>query len=157
MRTSLRSLFTLLLLTGLTALGAQIALAGDAEPEPLRVVIEPVGNQMLFEQDELTAEAGQEITLVFKNTATSPAMEHNVVVLNDNDDATINRVGQAALTAGDNEYVPEDDAVIAATALAKPGETVEVTFTAPSEPGQYAYVCTFPGHYVMMRGTLTVQ
>lgn len=157
MRTILRSLFTLLLLTGLTALGAQTALAGDTEPEPLRVVIEPVGNQMLFEQDEFTAEAGQEITIVFKNTATSPAMEHNVLVLSDNDDATINRVGQAALTAGDNEYVPDDDAVIAATTLAKPGETVEVTFTAPSEPGQYAYVCTFPGHYVMMRGTLTVQ
>jgi azurin len=156
MRT-LRALFTLLLLTGLTVFCAQAALAGDAEPEPLRIVIEPVGNQMLFEQDELTAEAGQEITIVFKNTATSPAMEHNVIVLNDNSDATINRVGQAALSAADNEFIPEDDAVIAATPLAKPGETVEVTFTAPSEPGEYAYVCTFPGHYVMMRGTLTVQ
>lgn len=159
MRTILRSFFALLLLTGLIALGAQATYANDAstDTEPLRVVIEPVGNQMLFEQDELTAQAGQQVNIVFKNTATSPAMEHNVIVLNDNDDATINRVGQAALTANDSEYVPEDDAIIAATALAKPGETVEVTFTAPSEPGQYAYVCTFPGHYVMMRGTLTVQ
>jgi len=156
MRT-LRALFTLLLLTSLTALGAQAAVPGDAEPEPLRVTIEPVGNQMLFEQDELTAAPGQEVTIVFKNTATSPAMEHNVIVLNDNSDATINRVGQAALTAADNEFVPEDDAIIAATPLAKPGETVEVTFTAPSEPGEYAYVCTFPGHYVMMRGALTVK
>ncbi|PEN14981.1 hypothetical protein CRI94_01420 [Longibacter salinarum] len=157
MRTILRSLFVLFLLAGLTALGAQTTLAYDTDPEPIRVVIEPDGNQMLFAQDEFTAKAGQEITLVFKNTATSPAMVHNVVILNDNDDATINRVGQAALTASDNEYVPEDDAIIGATALAKPGETVEVTFTAPSEPGKYSYVCTFPGHYSMMRGTLTIQ
>jgi azurin len=157
MRTILRSLFTLLLLTGLTAFGAQAALAGDAEPEPLRVVIEPVGNQLLFEQDELSVEAGQQVTIVFKNTATSPAMEHNVIVLNDNSDATINRVGQAALSAAANEYIPEDDAVLAATPLAKPGETVEVTFTAPSEPGQYSYICTFPGHYAMMRGVMTVK
>lgn len=157
MRTILRSLFTLLLLTGLAAFGAQAALAGDAEPEPLRVVIEPVGNQLLFEQDELSVEAGQQVTIVFKNTATSPAMEHNVIVLNDNSDATINRVGQAALSAAANEYIPEDDAVLAATPLAKPGDTVEVTFTAPSEPGQYSYICTFPGHYAMMRGTMTVK
>ena len=156
MRT-LRSLFTLLLLTGLTALGAQATFAGDAEPEPIRVVVEPVGNQLLFAQDELTAQAGQQVTIVFKNTATSPAMEHNVVLLNANDEATINRVGQAALSAGDNAYVPEDDAILAASPLAKPGETVEFTFTAPSEPGQYKYICTFPGHYAMMRGTLTVK
>lgn len=157
MHTILRSFLTLLLLTGLIAVGAQPTLASDTEPEPLHVVIEPQGNQMLFAQDELTVEASQQVTLVFENTATSPAMEHNIVVLNTDDGTAVNRVGQAALTAADNEYVPEDDAIIAATPLAKPGETVEVTFTAPSEPGAYAYVCTFPGHYAMMRGTMTVK
>lgn len=121
------------------------------------VTIQPVGNQMKYEQTEFTVPAGEEITLTFENTATSPAMQHNVVILNSNDDADVQRVGMAALTAGaGNEYIPEDDAIYAHTALSQPGETVEVTFTTPSEPGTYRYICTFPGHYALMQGTMTV-
>jgi azurin len=143
-----------LLVIGLTGCGG-----AEAEPDSAAVssiTITPVGNQMEFEQTEFTVTAGTEITLTFDNTATSPAMEHNVILLNDNADATINRVGQAAMAAASNAYVPEDDAVLAATDLAKPGETVTLTFTAPSEPGEYAYICTFPGHYAMMQGVMRV-
>jgi azurin len=38
-----------------------------------------------------------------------------------------------------------------------PGEEEIVSFTAPKEKGAYEYVCTFPGHVAMMRGTMTVQ
>ena len=120
------------------------------------LTIQPVGNQMKYEQTEFTVPAGEEITVTFENTATSPAMEHNVVVLTSNEDAVVDRVGQAAMGAGDSEYVPDDEAVLAATDMAAPGETVSVTFTAPSEPGTYRYICTFPGHYTVMQGTMTV-
>lgn len=121
------------------------------------IVIQPVGDEMRFEQTEFSVEAGQEVTIVFENTATSPAMQHNVVVLTSDDDADVNRVGQEALAAGEaNEYIPDDDAVLAYTPLAQPGETVRVTFTAPSEPGSYRYICTFPGHYMVMQGTMNV-
>ena len=82
-------------------------------------------------------------------------MVHNVVFVTDK--GAINRVGQAALSASDNEYIPDDDAIFAYTPLAQPGQTVEVTFTAPEEPGDYPYICTFPGHYSMMQGTMTVE
>lgn len=148
---------SLLLMLGL-GLAPQPTLATTADAnDPARIVIEPKGNEMLFEQTEITVEAGQEIILVFDNTASSPAMVHNVVFLNTDDKSAINRVGQAALSAADNEYVPNDEAVLAATPLAKPGETVEVTFTAPDAPGKYLYICTFPGHYAMMQGTMIVQ
>ena len=52
--------------------------------------------------------------------------------------------------------MPDDDAVLAATDMSEPGETVSVTITAPSEPGDYRYICTFPGHYTVMQGTMTV-
>jgi len=120
------------------------------------VTIQPVGNQMKYEQTEFTVPAGEEITITFENTATSPAMEHNVVVLTSDDDTVVNRVGQAAMGAADNEYVPDDEAVLAATDMSAPGETVSVAFTAPSEPGAYRYICTFPGHYTVMQGTMTV-
>lgn len=122
------------------------------------IVIQPVGNEMRYAETSFSVEAGQEVTIVFENVATSPAMQHNVVILNSNDDAVVNRVGQAGIEAGEaNEYVPEDEAIIAHTPLAQPGETVEVTFTAPSEPGEYRYICTFPGHYMVMQGTMTVN
>jgi azurin len=122
------------------------------------VTVEPEGNQLLFADTEFTVAPGQEVTIVFNNTATSAAMQHNVVVLDTMDDSVINRVGQAAIQAGpDKEYVPDDPSVLAYTPIAKPGETVEVTFTAPEEPGKYRYLCTFPGHYVTMQGTMIVE
>lgn len=132
---------------------ANDAASGNAVTE---VTIQPVGNQMEYEQTEFTVPAGEEITITFENTATSPAMEHNVVVLTSDDDAVVNRVGQAAMNAADSEYVPDDESILAATDMAAPGETVSVTFTAPSEPGTYRYICTFPGHYTIMQGTMTV-
>lgn len=119
------------------------------------VTIRPVGNEMRYETTEFTVQAGQEVRIVFENTATSDAMHHNVIVL-DSEDA-INRVGNAALEAGPSaDYVPEDEAIIAHTAMAAPGETVEVTFTAPDTPGDYPYICTYPGHFMVMQGTMTV-
>lgn len=138
--------------------GGSDAGSGGGGASSDEIVLHPVGNEMRFEETSFTVEAGQEVTLVFENTATTPAMQHNVVILNTNDDTVVNRVGQAALQAGpDAEYIPDDPAILAHTPLSQPGETVEVTFTAPSEPGQYRYICTFPGHYVLMQGTMTVQ
>ena len=120
------------------------------------VTITPVGNKMEFEDTEFTVPAGEEITLTFKNTATSAAMKHNVVLLTTTKASVVKRVGETGMQAAGNEYVPDDDAVLAHTALADPGETVSVTFTAPSEPGSHQYICTFPGHYASMQGTMTV-
>jgi azurin len=48
--------------------------------------------------------------------------------------------------------------VIAKTALAGPGETVDVVFAAPAKPGRYPFLCTFAGHYQAgMKGTLIVK
>jgi azurin len=122
------------------------------------VTIQPRGNEMKYRQTEFTVEPGQTIQIVFENTATSPSMQHNVVVLNSTDDAVFERVGEAGMRAGSsNEYVPEDDAIIAATDMAAPGETVSVTFTVPEETGDYGYVCTFPGHWATMQGTMKVR
>jgi len=130
--------------------------AVDFDGPAFEMTMTPVGNQMLFEQTEFTVQPGQTVRITFENTATTPAMTHNVVFLRTRDD--IDPVGQAALTAADNEYIPasEMNRILAYTPLAEPGETVTVEFTAPSTPGDYPYICTFPGHYMMMQGTMTV-
>lgn len=157
MFTRLSSLLLSLSLLTFVLVGCGGAEANSESAAVSSITITPVGNQMTFEQTEFTVAAGSEITLTFDNTATSPVMAHNVVLLADEAGRTINRVGQAATAAASNAYVPDDEAILAATDLAQPGETVTMTFTAPNEPGTYAYICTFPGHYNMMQGTMIVK
>jgi azurin len=57
--------------------------------------------------------------------------------------------------APDAGYVVPSPDVLAYTPLARKGETTELTFTTPSA-GKYPYICTVPGHYVLMKGVLTV-
>lgn len=153
-RASLPRLLVVLLLVG--GLAIPVGGAAWAVPSPPETItLTPEGNQMKFTETEFTVQPGQTVTIVFENTASSPAMQHNVVVLNSADEETTKRVGQAALNAPN--YVPDDPAVIAATDVAKPGETTEVTFTVPETPGEYTYVCTYPGHYVTMQGTMIVE
>jgi azurin len=62
--------------------------------------------------------------------------------------------------AGATAYIPAARAsdVLASTALAGGGETVEVTFKAPAAAGTYTFLCSFPGHFAVgMRGTLVVK
>ncbi|MEM1057336.1 MAG: plastocyanin/azurin family copper-binding protein [Bacteroidota bacterium] len=120
------------------------------------VTILPQGNEMRYQQTEFSVSAGEDVTIVFRNTATSPAMQHNVVVLNTDDDEVVNRIGVAAQAAAETDYIPDDPMILAHTAMSGPGETVEVTFTAPAAPGRYRYICTFPGHYTIMQGTMVV-
>ena len=125
--------------------------------ESVELMVRPAGEEMKYAVDTLTVAAGAEVTLVLENTATLPAMVHNVVVLTTNNDEDVNRVGMAAIAAGEaNGYLPEDEAIFAATPMAQPGETVRVTFTAPSEPGVHRFICTYPGHYALMQGVLVV-
>ena len=47
---------------------------------------------------------------------------------------------------------------IAHTKVLGPGEKEELVFKAPAEPGDYDYICSFPGHYLTgMKGLLTVK
>lgn len=144
--------FMLVLLT--LSFAPVLAPIASAPSAARRVVIRPVGNQMNFAVTTFRVRAGEQVRLVFENTATVDAMKHNVVILDDA--AAIDRVGIAAISAADQGYIPDDEAILFHTALAGPQETVEVTFTAPSEPGAYPYICTYPGHYVLMRGVMTV-
>ena len=157
-------LFVAVLAVALAACGGNGDDAADdtdpmdfSQQDEAEVTIQPVGDQMQFEQTEFTVRAGQSVTITMDNIATSPAMVHNVLVANTNDDDVVSRVANAALDAGeDADYIPDDDAVLASTAQAGPGEVTEVTFTAPDEPGEYTYICTYPGHYTAMVGTMVV-
>ena len=63
----------------------------------------------------------------------------------------------AAVQAGEKaEYVPKSDAILFYTKMAGPGEKTTVEFTAPA-PGKYPFICTFPGHFALMKGIMIVE
>jgi azurin len=132
------------------------AVSGAVDAAGVRTIrITPAGNEMRFRETAIAATAGETLRVVFENTATSPAMSHNVLFVADRE--SIHPVGRAAMGAADRDYIPDHPAVIASTPMAAPGETVEVTFTVPAEPGEYPYICTYPGHYLVMQGVLFVD
>ena len=119
-----------------------IGLTGCFGPKATTITIQPDGNKMAYSTTEFTVKAGESIRLVMDNTATIEVMKHNIVVLNDA--SKITEVGTQALTEAD--YIPDNPAIIAATPMADAGAQSEVTFTAPSTPGDYVFICTYPGH-----------
>jgi azurin len=88
-------------------------------------------------------------------------MAHNFVLLKgDLTQAQIDTFTAEAMMAGQTVYIPAARKawVLAHTpVMVGAGETTEVTFKAPTAPGKYVYLCSFPGHYAMgMKGVLTV-
>ncbi|RMI03655.1 MAG: hypothetical protein D6681_09550, partial [Calditrichaeota bacterium] len=119
------------------------AVAEDAKAKAQVVVLKPVGNELRYDKTEFTVKAGQKVKLVFDNVATIPALKHNVVILKP--DADVQAIGTAAISAGEaKQYIPENDGILFHTPLAAGGQKVEVEFVAPP-PGDYPYICTFPG------------
>jgi azurin len=119
-----------------------------------------VGQNGMVRLETISAEPGEQIRIRLTTESTLPAtaMAHNWLLLAMETD--VQAFANAATKARDNDYVPADmeDQIIAQTGLAAGGETVEVTFTAPEEPGDYDYICSFPGHFAAdMRGVLNVE
>jgi azurin len=125
-----------------------------------RTVELTAGDNMKFDVTSIAAKPGERLHVVLKSTGTAPkiAMAHNFVLLKA--DASPVEFNNAAMTARDTDFIPPamKDQVIAATGLAGPGETVEVSFAAPTKPGTYEFLCSFPGHFqVGMKGQLIVK
>lgn len=107
----------------------------------------------------ITASPGETLTVKLVNNSTFPAaaMSHNWLLLKQSADPKA--VDEAARSAKDNGYIPADkaDQIIAHTGLVAGGESDSVTFTVPTKPGKYTYLCTFPGHFAAgMKGILVV-
>ncbi len=113
-----------------------------------------------FSVTQVDAKPGEKLTVKLTNKTSLPpvAMSHNFVLLKKGADPSA--IANAGVEAKDNGYIPTAmmDKIIAHTGLVAGGETKSVTFNAPKDPGDYTYICTFPGHYAAgMKGTLTVK
>jgi azurin len=127
-----------------------------ADPNVEVIRMKTVREAMRFDRKEFTVTAGKQVEIVLENP---DAMQHNLVI---GKPKTMDVIGNAAdkmITAKDGaekNYVPSIPQIVAATALVNPDQTVRLRFTVPNTPGDYPYVCTFPGHWRLMNGVMRV-
>ncbi len=123
--------------------------------------IEVTGDDTIkFSVTEIRATPGERLSVTLVNTGSMPkfSMGHNWMLLAA--DVQIEPFLVAAAEAPTTDYVPASmqDTILASTRLLGPGERDTVTFAAPTAPGRYEFICSFPGHYqVGMRGVLIVE
>jgi azurin len=135
--------------------------AADAPAPPAIKTYElTAGDNMKYSLTEMTAAPGEQIRVTLTNVGTQSkeAMGHNWVLLKKGLDPVA--YANAALGAKFTDYQPPslDSQVIAHIPLLGARQTGEVTFTAPTEPGEYNYLCSFPAHLQSgMHGVLIVK
>jgi azurin len=141
-----------------TALLALFLFAPAAWAKTCAVTI--VGNdQMKFDQSTIKLAADcTEVSLTLKHAGKMAAtvMGHNWVLTKTADFQPVANAGLRAKI--EDSYLPKDDArVIAHTKVIGGGESTTIKFATSKleKGGAYTFFCSFPGHWAMMKGTLS--
>jgi azurin len=128
-----------------------------SEPRAIELV---ASDSMKFNLTEIRAKPGEKLAVTLTNLGTMPkfSMGHNWVLLAAG--VKVDAFANDASTAVKTDYVPAayKDRILASTKLLGPKQSDTVTFTAPTTPGRYPFLCSFPGHVqVGMKGELIVE
>jgi putative membrane-bound dehydrogenase-like protein len=115
-------------------------------------------DQMSFDKERLSVQAGKPVEFMFENTDIMP---HNFVIVTLGNMEKTGLAAEAAATqpgAAERQYVPimPPGTILLSSKLLQTRQTEQLKFTAPKEPGIYPYVCTYPGHWRRMYGALYV-
>jgi putative membrane-bound dehydrogenase-like protein len=138
----------------LKSFGIEKSTAVDPETQVIR--IKAVREEMKYNMTTFTVKGGKPVEIIFENP---DAMQHNLLI---GKPGSLEKIGNAAdqmitqQDAAQRHYVPSLPEVLFATPLINPDETFVLKFNAPETPGDYPYICTFPGHWRLMSGIMKV-
>ncbi|AYN69697.1 dehydrogenase [Euzebyella marina] len=136
--------------------GSAVNVALTADAVGTVINIGTVTNEMKFNVSEIVVEAGKQVTINFSNT---DFMQHNLVIVQKGEKEKVGAAADKLAVApngAEMNYVPEMSEVLYATAIVNPEESATLSFVAPTEPGEYPFICTFPGHWRIMQGVMKV-
>lgn len=137
-----------------TTLSGKSGIVSD-KPELTEIRIATVVEKMSYDVKELPLKAGKKIRLTLANPDHMP---HNLAVVNPGKaDEVAMAVAALGARAIEPTFVPQGPDVLASTKLIDGGKQDTIEFTAPAAPGDYPFVCTFPGHHLLMRGVFKVK
>lgn len=136
------------------------SLTQEAPVEPMEKEVSitiNAGDDMKYDLSEIKVKEGQTVKLTLNHTGklAKDAMGHNWALLAQG--TIISDFAAKAMQAKDTDYVPAGATeVIVHTKLIGGGQSDTIEFTAPAK-GVYEFICTFPGHSAMMKGTFYVE
>ena len=111
-------------------------------------------SEMKFNKKVIRVPSEKNITVALTNESTDATMPHNIVFIQK---GYANDVGQGGLSHKNNAYVnPNDENVIAHSGLTQIGETTYFSFKTP-KPGNYEFICSYPGHWGLMKGEFITE
>ena len=125
-------------------------------PDARMVRIESREN-LQFSTRILEATAGEILKLTFGNPDVVP---HNWALVKPGSLEKIGDLTNRLVNDPDaflRHYVPDSQDVICYTDIVEPKGEGSIYFRVPNEPGRYPYLCTFPGHWMVMNGELVVK
>ncbi|HRX82883.1 MAG TPA: plastocyanin/azurin family copper-binding protein, partial [Pirellulaceae bacterium] len=143
---------------------ADLAMALRSIPNPhqnkirdARVIKIETGSNLSYTTRSFRVRAGEAIELTLLNPDVVP---HNWALIKP---GTLQRVGSLANRlisdpeAVVRQYIPDSYDVLAYTDVVLPRDEFTIYFRAPEQPGRYPYLCTFPGHWLVMNGEMIVE
>ena len=141
--------------------------AAPAAPAPAasataaaEITIKPdLTNPLMYDTKTFTVKAGQQVKLTFNNTHPAVPQPHNWVLGKVGTKDKLLAAAMAVMTDPkglEKGYIPETPDVLQHTKLLQPNTSETITFVAPAA-GDYPYICTFPGHGIMMNGIMKVE
>jgi putative heme-binding domain-containing protein len=143
---------------------SDLAVIAHALPNPWKNTIPgsrsvgiEAGKNLTFATKTLKVKAGEKLRLTFTNPDVVP---HNWVLLKP---GTLEKVGTLANQiiaepdAAARQYIPKSDDVLVYTDIIQPLARGTIYFQAPRAKGRYPYLCTFPGHWMVMNGEMLVE
>lgn len=125
---------------------------------PQVVRIGTVHERIQYTVTEFKVKAGGPVKLVFDNPDATP---HNLLIVQPGSEdeiglAAIEMAKQPEALASMN-FTPKSDKILHATQMLKQGEEETLRFHAPEKAGRYPYICSFPGHFLVMKGVMIVE
>jgi azurin len=125
-------------------------------PRARSVTIE-AGKNLSYSMRSFSVRAGEPLALTFVNPDVVP---HNWVLLKPGTLFTVGELVNKIIAEPDaaaRHYIPRTGDVLVYTDIVGPQDQFAISFRAPSSPGRYPYLCTFPGHWMVMNGEMIVE
>lgn len=112
---------------------------------------------MIYKTTVFSVKAGTKVKLTLLNPVGS-ILPHNIVIVAPGKAMDVGLASNAGLA--DPKFilnpVPKSEHILHASKLVNAGQQDVLEFTAPKEAGDYPYLCTYPGHWALMKGVMKV-
>jgi len=142
----------------LTLLNTSVGFAKESSDQLHEIKIAADKTNLKFDITEFTVAAGASVRLVFINPEGS-LQPHNILFVKPGAAVRVGMLVNRKMS--DSEFLknpnPGTSDVLVASTLLQAGEKQVIDFTAPQVPGDYPYLCTYPGHWAVMKGVMKVR